>query len=220
MIYLNPSLLACNFFELEKNLDILKEKGVKYLHLDVMDGNFVPNISFGPGVIKQIRKKYPEFILDCHLMVDKPENIIDSILDAGADIITFHPEATFHPHRIIQTVHSHGKKCGLALNPSTSLECCKYILDDLDIILIMSVNPGFGGQSFIESQHLKLREARNMLDNYNSDAILEVDGGVKLKNVEEVINSGADLIVSGSDVFNENIESQIDMYHEIFKKFN
>ncbi|MBS5777068.1 MAG: ribulose-phosphate 3-epimerase [Finegoldia magna] len=214
MANLSPSLLACNFFELEKNLDILKNKGIKYLHLDVMDGNFVPNISFGPAVIKQIREKYPEFIFDCHLMVNKPENIIDDMLNAGADIITFHPEATFHPHRIIQTVHKAGKKCGLALNPSTSLECCEYIIDDLDIILVMSVNPGFGGQSFIESQYSKIKDARKMIEKSQKYIILEVDGGVKTSNVDKVLESGANLIVSGSDVFNQNIESQLDIYNE------
>lgn len=214
MANLSPSLLACNFFELEKNLDILKNKGIKYLHLDVMDGNFVPNISFGPAVIKQIREKYPEFILDCHLMVNKPENIIDDMLNAGADIITFHPEATFHPHRIIQTVHKAGKKCGIALNPSTSLECCEYIIDDLDIILVMSVNPGFGGQSFIESQYSKIKDARKMIEKSQKYIILEVDGGVKTSNVDKVLESGANLIVSGSDVFNQNIESQLDIYNQ------
>ncbi|EXF26988.1 hypothetical protein BA93_02520 [Finegoldia magna ALB8] len=214
MASLSPSLLACNFFELEKNLDILKNKGIRYLHLDVMDGNFVPNISFGPAIIKQIREKYPEFIFDCHLMVNKPENIINDILDAGADIITFHPEATFHPHRIIQTVHKAGKKCGLALNPSTGLESCKYIIDDLDIILVMSVNPGFGGQSFIKSQYLKLIDARNMIKASKKDIILEVDGGVKTSNIDKVLEAGADLIVSGSDVFNHNIESQLDIYNQ------
>lgn len=214
MANLSPSLLACNFFELEKNLDILKNNGIKYLHLDVMDGNFVPNISFGPAIIKQIREKYPEFILDCHLMVNKPENIIDDMLNAGADIITFHPESTFHPHRIIQTVHKAGKKCGLALNPSTGLDCCEYIIDDLDIILVMSVNPGFGGQSFIESQYSKIRDARKMIEKSQKDIILEVDGGVKTSNVDKVLESGANLIVSGSDVFNQNIESQLDIYNQ------
>ena len=214
MSNLSPSLLACNFFELEKNLDILKNKVIKYLHLDVMDGNFVPNISFGPAVIKQIREKYPEFILDCHLMVNKPENIIDDMLNAGANIITFHPESTFHPHRIIQTVHKAGKKCGLALNPSTGLECCEYIIDDLDIILVMSVNPGFGGQSFIESQYSKIKDARKMIEKSQKDIILEVDGGVKTSNVDKVLESGANLIVSGSDIFNQNIESQLDIYNQ------
>lgn len=214
MANLSPSLLACNFFELEKNLDILKNNGIKYLHLDVMDGNFVPNISFGPAIIKQIREKYPEFILDCHFMVNKPENIIDDMLNAGADIITFHPESTFHPHRIIQTVHKAGKKCGLALNPSTGLDCCEYIIDDLDIILVMSVNPGFGGQSFIESQYSKIRDARKMIEKSQKDIILEVDGGVKTSNVDKVLESGANLIVSGSDVFNQNIESQLDIYNQ------
>ncbi|MDU2132041.1 ribulose-phosphate 3-epimerase [Finegoldia magna] len=214
MANLSPSLLACNFFELEKNLDILKNNGIKYLHLDVMDGNFVPNISFGPAIIKQIREKYPEFILDCHLMVNKPENIIDDMLNAGADIITFHPESTFHPHRIIQTVHKAGKKCGLALNPSTGLDCCEYIIDDLDIILVMSVNPGFGGQSFIESQYSKIKDARKMIEKSQKDIILEVDGGVKTSNVDKVLESGANLIVSGSDVFNQNIETQLDIYNE------
>ena len=214
MANLSPSLLACNFFELEKNLDILKNKGIKYLHLDVMDGNFVPNISFGPAVIKQIREKYPEFILDCHLMVNKPENIIDDMLNAGANIITFHPESTFHPHRIIQTVHKAGKKCGLALNPSTGLECCEYIIDDLDIILVMSVNPGFGGQSFIESQYSKIKDARKMIEKSQKDIILEVDGGVKTSNVDKVLESGANLIVSGSDIFNQDIESQLDIYNQ------
>lgn len=218
MLNLSPSLLACNFFDLEKNLNILKQKGIRYLHLDVMDGDFVPNISFGPSIIKQIRKKYPEFIFDCHLMVNKPENIIDNILDAGADIITFHPEATFHPHRIIQTVHKAGKKCGLALNPSTSLECCEYISDDLDIILVMSVNPGFGGQLFIESQYKKIKDAKQLIENSGRDIILEVDGGVKTTNIEKVIKCGANLIVSGSDVFNENIESKLDQYNKLLCK--
>ena len=129
-------------------------------------------------------------------------------------IITFHPEATFHPHRIIQTVHKAGKKCGLALNPSTGLECCDYIIDDLDIILVMSVNPGFGGQSFIESQYSKIKDARKMIETSKKYILLEVDGGVKTSNVDKVLQSGANLIVSGSDVFNHDIESQLDIYNQ------
>ena len=204
MANLSPSLLACNFFELEKNLDILKNKGIKYLHLDVMDGNFVPNISFGPAVIKQIREKYPDFILDCHLMVNKPENIIDDILNAGADIITFHPEATFHPHRIIQTVHKAGKKCGLALNPSTGLGCCDYIIDDLDIILVMSVNPGFGGQKFMPIVIDKIKELKELIYKTNSICMIEVDGGVNGLNVAELDEAGADIVVAGSYIFSSN----------------
>lgn len=215
MADLAPSLLAANFVNLSESLDILREKGIRYLHLDIMDGKYVPNISFGPAIIKNIKEFYDDFIFDCHLMVEKPEYMIESILDAGADIITFHPNATYHPHRIIQTVHKAGKKCGLALNPNTGLEDFKYILDDIDIILVMSVNPGFGGQSFIDSQYEKIKDVRKLIDRVNSDIILEVDGGVKTTNLSRVIESGGDLIVSGSDIFRDNIEDQIDIYKRI-----
>lgn len=215
MADLAPSLLAANFVNLKKSLDILKEKKIKYLHLDIMDGRYVPNISFGPAIVKNIKEEYGDFIFDCHLMVEKPEDMIDSILDAGVDIISFHPNASYHPHRIIQTVHKAGKKCGLVLNPNTGLEDIKYIIDDLDLILVMSVNPGFGGQSFIESQYKKIRDIRKLIDDRKLDIILEVDGGVKLKNLKSVIDAGANLIVSGSDIFNENIEDQIDNYKKI-----
>lgn len=204
-----PSLLSANFYNLQDDLERLKKSGIKYLHLDVMDGNFVPNISFGLPIIKSVRKN-TDFILDCHLMIEKPERYLEDFKNAGADILTVHQEATMHLQRTLAEIRRLGMKAGVSLNPSTSEETLKYIMDDLDLILIMSVNPGFGGQSYIESVNEKIKRVRKMIDESERDIILEVDGGVNKDNIKELEYLGVDLFVAGSAAFkNSEIEKNI-----------
>ncbi|NLD16055.1 MAG: ribulose-phosphate 3-epimerase [Tissierellia bacterium] len=198
MNILSPSIMTANFLALQSDLDAIEKAGVKFLHLDVMDGNFVPNISFGPKIISDISKRY-NFTFDAHLMVNNPENLIEDFAKAGCDYITIHPEATSHVHRQIQLIKSLGKKAGISLNPATPINNLEYLLDDIDLILIMSVNPGFGGQSFIPSIIEKIKQTSEMIKNKN--IILEVDGGIKLNNVKEVIEAGATAVVVGSAIF-------------------
>lgn len=204
-----PSLLSANFYNLQDDLERLKKAGIKYLHLDVMDGNFVPNISFGLPIIKSVRKN-TDFILDCHLMIEKPERYLEDFKNAGADILTVHQEATIHLQRTLAEIRRLGMKAGVSLNPSTSEETLKYIMDDLDLILIMSVNPGFGGQSYIESVNEKIKRVRKMIDESERDIILEVDGGVNKDNIKALEDLGVDLFVAGSAAFkNSEIENNI-----------
>lgn len=204
-----PSLLSANFYNLQDDLERLKKAGIKYLHLDVMDGNFVPNISFGLPIIKSVRKN-TDFILDCHLMIEKPERYLEDFKNAGADILTVHQEATIHLQRTLAEIRRLGMKAGVSLNPSTSEETLKYIMDDLDLILIMSVNPGFGGQSYIESVNEKIKRVRKMIDESEREIILEVDGGVNKDNIKALEDLGVDLFVAGSAAFkNSEIEKNI-----------
>lgn len=200
MIKIAPSLLSADFTNLKEEIRSIERGGADYLHLDVMDGMYVPNITFGAPVIKKLRvvTKLP---FDVHLMIEKPERFIKDFVDAGADIITVHQEATIHLHRTIQEIKSYGVKAGVSLNPSTSLNTLEYVLEDLDLILIMTVNPGFGGQSFINAMKQKIKSLRKIIDEKNLDIILEVDGGIKLTNAAEIYNLGADLLVSGSEIF-------------------
>lgn len=201
--------MSANFYNLQDDLERLKKSGIKYLHLDVMDGNFVPNISFGLPIIKSVRKN-TDFILDCHLMIEKPERYLEDFKNAGADILTVHQEATIHLQRTLAEIRRLGMKAGVSLNPSTSEETLKYIMDDLDLILIMSVNPGFGGQSYIESVNEKIKRVRKMIDESERDIILEVDGGVNKDNIKELEDLGVDLFVAGSAAFkNSEIEKNI-----------
>ena len=181
-----------------------------------MDGIYVPNITFGPPVIKKLRKitKIP---FDVHLMIDKPERYIKDFVDAGADLITVHQEATTHLHRTIQEIKSYGIMAGVSLNPATPLESIEYVLGDLDLVLIMTVNPGFGGgQSFIESMKGKIKRLRKIIDERELNIIVEVDGGVKLDNAKEILNCGADLLVAGSDVFGaEDIEHRTRQFKQL-----
>lgn len=215
MAKLSPSLLSADFADLKNEVKKLERGGADYLHLDVMDGNYVPNISFGAPIIKSI-KKITKLPLDVHLMIDRPERYIEDFANAGADIITVHGESTTHIHRVIQIIKSLGVKAGISLNPSSPLSSLDYIIDDIDLILIMSVNPGFGGQSFIPAIKEKIKKTRKLIDSSGKDIILEVDGGIKLSNVEGIVKLGADLIVVGSDIFNAgDLEDRTREFKEI-----
>lgn len=215
MAKLAPSLLSADFSKLGEEIALIEKSGADYVHLDVMDGIYVPNITFGAPVIKKIRKttKLP---FDVHLMVDRPERFIDDFAEAGSDIITVHPEASIHLHRTLQAIREKGVKAGVSLNPSTPLHVLEHIMDDVDLILIMSVNPGFGGQSYIPSMTEKIKKLRNMILRSGNEIILEVDGGIKLDNAREVVDAGADLIVVGSGIFNsQDVESRIGDFKKI-----
>jgi len=217
MLELSPSLLSADFTDLKSEIEVLDKNGVKYLHLDVMDGMFVPNISFGPMIIKQLRP-LTNMVFDVHLMIEEPDRYVQNFKDAGADILTVHYEACKHLHRTISYIKSLGMKAGVSLNPATNIDVLDYVLEDLDLVLIMSVNPGFGGQSFIPSAIDKIKNLKEKIIKRNLNVIVEVDGGVKTTNVKDVIEAGAELIVSGSDVFVDK-ENRIKAYKEIFKNY-
>ena len=205
-----PSLLSANFYNLKDDLERLKNEGIKCLHLDVMDGNFVPNISFGLPIIKSVRKN-TDFILDCHLMIEKPERYLEDFKNAGADILTVHQESTIHLQRTLNEIRRLGMKAGVSLNPSTSEETLKYVMDDLDLILIMSVNPGFGGQSYIKAVDEKIKRVKKMIVESGKDIMLEVDGGVNKDNIKYLESLGVDLFVAGSAAFkNSEIEKNLE----------
>ena len=197
---LSPSILSCDFSRLGEQVRIAEQAGADYLHLDVMDGNFVPNISFGIPVIESLRK-VSNMVFDVHLMIAEPELFIEKFAHAGADIITVHAEATAHLHRAVQQIKETGRRAGVALNPSTPLDVVEYLLDDVDMILLMTVNPGFGGQKYIPAMTEKIRRLKKMLGNRPVE--LEIDGGVGLNNLKETLDAGANVIVAGSAVFGQ-----------------
>ncbi|CAG7584980.1 Ribulose-phosphate 3-epimerase [Peptoniphilus tyrrelliae] len=200
---ISPSLLSADFTNLEKEIKILNEEKVDYIHLDIMDGNYVPNISYGPGIVKSLRE-LTEIPFDTHLMIERPENFIDKFVEAGSDIITIHPSTTKHLDRTLSLIKSYGKKVGLALNPGDGLDVLDYNLEKLDLVLIMSVNPGFGGQKFIPSVLRKIREVKKLIRERNLKTLIEVDGGVKLDNAREILDAGADILVAGSAIFEKD----------------
>jgi ribulose-phosphate 3-epimerase len=199
---LAPSLLTADFGRLAEEVRAAEEGGADYIHLDVMDGNFVPNISFGPVIIRAVRQatKLP---LDVHLMVDAPERYVADYVAAGANILTVHVEASTHLHRTIQQISALGAKPGVSINPSTPVEAIREILPFVDLVLVMSVNPGFGSQQFIETSTSKLRRVRKLMDEFAPLAELEVDGGIDTHNIADVMYSGANVIVVGSAVYNQ-----------------
>ena len=200
MPILAPSILTADFLHLERDCKMLNESKADWFHLDVMDGRFVPNISFGMSIIKQIRKTSAKFF-DVHLMILEPEKYVDEFKDAGANSLTVHLEVCPHLHRNIQQIKSLGMNAGVAINPATPVFLLQDIIKDIDLALIMSVNPGFGGQSFIQQSIQKIKELKMLINNSGSSARIEVDGGISLKNAAEVINAGADILVTGSAVF-------------------
>ncbi|WP_276484573.1 ribulose-phosphate 3-epimerase [Paraflavitalea pollutisoli] len=195
-----PSLLAANFLKLQEECQMLNDSEAEYFHLDVMDGVFVPNISYGLPVIEQIRTATKK-ICDVHLMIVQPERYAEAFKKAGADILTVHYEACPHLHRNIQQIKSLGMQAGVSLNPHTPVDLLKDVLDDIDMVLIMSVNPGFGGQSFILHTIEKIRQLRRLIDERALNTKIEVDGGITLENAASVVRAGADVLVAGSTVF-------------------
>lgn len=196
-----PSILSMNFLELQSGLEALNTYGVEVLHLDVMDGNFVPNISFGPCVIKDLSKSFTG-LLEAHLMIEHPENYIEEFVKAGCGRIIVHQESTKHLHRLIQQIKSYGVQAGVAINPATPTSLIEEVIFDIDLLLFMSVNPGFGGQSFIPNVVEKIKKSARYKD-LNKNLLFEVDGGVGIANVNEVFDLGIDLAVMGSAVFND-----------------
>lgn len=203
MRILAPSILSADFSKLGEEVLTVVNAGARFVHIDVMDGMFVPQISFGLPVIKSLRP-LTDAIFDVHLMIEDPDRYIDDFANAGADIITVHAESCTHLDRVIQHIKSCGKKAAVALNPGTPLSVLEYVLDELDMVLIMSVNPGFGGQSYIGYTDRKLKELKKMIDDRGLDTLIEVDGGVKKDNIQKVAQCGADVLVAGSAVFGKD----------------
>jgi ribulose-phosphate 3-epimerase len=198
--YIAPSILAADFANLEKEIDIINNSMADYLHVDVMDGRFVPNISFGQDIVKRMGQ-LSEKPMDVHLMIVEPEKYLHEFRAAGAEMISVHYEACPHLHRTIEMIKDMGAKAGVALNPHTPVSVLEDLIEYIDLVVVMSVNPGFGGQKFIYQTLLKLKKLREMRDIKNSPALIEVDGGVGLQNAEAILNAGADILVAGSSVF-------------------
>ncbi len=200
MIKISPSILACDFANLQSEIKKVEDAGVEYLHIDVMDGIFVPNITLGPCVVSAIRK-YSKLFFDVHLMITDPIRYVDEFAKAGADLITIHVESTFDVNAAIERIKANGKKVGLSIKPNTKPEILKPYMDKVDLILVMTVEPGFGGQSFIEATVDNIKACAEMIKESGRDIELEVDGGVSPKNAHVVKNAGANVIVAGSAVF-------------------
>jgi ribulose-phosphate 3-epimerase len=213
---LAPSILAADFSKLGEEISQCIDSGIQWIHCDIMDGHFVPNISYGPDIVQTVRKIAPDAYLDVHLMIENPDNYIEDFSDAGADLISVHYEACPHLHRTIQNIHLHGCMAGVVINPATSVDLLRPILPDIDLALIMSVNPGFGGQSFIEGSYKKVRELKEIRNDLGQNFLIEIDGGVGAGNIGKLVSSGVDVLVAGSSVFKtSDIPKQI---NELRKK--
>ena len=205
---LAPSILSADFAALGEDVKKVERAGAQYLHIDVMDGAFVPSLSLGFPIIQSIRK-LTDMVFDVHLMICDPDRYISEFVAAGADIVTVHAEACPHLNRTIASIKEQGAKAGVVLNPATPLTALEYILEDLDMVLLMTVNPGFGGQKYIESCTRKIQELRKLITDRGLDIDIEVDGGIKLDNVGKVLEAGANVIVAGSAVFGGNVEQNV-----------
>ena len=213
MVKIAPSILTADLSNLEKQIRFLEEGNADLIHIDVMDGTFVPNITFGPLLVKTIQK-ITNIPLDVHLMIINPEKYVEQFIDSGASYLTIHQEATLHLHRTIEMIKKLGAKAGVSLNPATTLSTLDEILQYLDLVLIMSVNPGFGGQTFIESSLQKISKLKKMISSNKLNTLIEVDGGINLENVEKVVKAGTDILVIGNSIFSS---TDIPSITKIFK---
>lgn len=210
-----PSILAADFGNLARDIEMINNSAAQWLHLDVMDGRFVPNISFGQAIVKRMAELCNK-VIDVHLMIVEPEKYIEEFRDAGAEVITVHLEACPHLHRTIQQIKASGARAGVAINPHTSVELLEPIIEDIDLVCVMSVNPGYGGQKFIYGAIPKIKRLKEIIDIHNSKAIIEVDGGVGLQNAEKILQAGARVLVAGSSIFKaDNPTETIDRMLEI-----
>lgn len=217
MVTIAPSILSADFLNLERDIKMMENAGIKLFHMDIMDGNFVPNISYGPMILSQIRK-ISNVDMDAHLMIVEPNRYFNIYKEIGVKYLTIHSEASTHIERDLQIIRKLGMKSGIALNPATPEENIKYVLEAADMVLVMSVNPGFGGQEFIPSALKKIERVKSMIVNMGLGTKIEVDGGIGKENLKSLIDAGADIIVSGSSLLKGNFKENLEAFHEVINE--